>query len=118
MDTDTELAQLLTAAVAETPGVTAVYASGSPVRAVVRTLAEAVGAEDGLAPKISVHRHQDDSLTIGVTIGVSAGTPVPATTRLVGDAVRGVLLTQAAETPVREIDVRVCRIDERAVPEG
>ncbi|MGK9148103.1 hypothetical protein KXS11_10810 [Plantibacter flavus] len=109
---DLELAQDLTALVAETPGVTAVYASGSPIRAVLHAVVDAVGSAGDDAAKVAVTRHRDGSLTVDATISVDSGAPVPATLRLVGDAVRGHLLTQPDSAPVREIDVRVCRIED------
>lgn len=114
MDTDAALSQQLTAVVAATPGVTTVYASGSPIRAVLRTVADAVGRDDEEATKVAVRRGADGALTIGVTIGVTDGAPVPATLRLVGDAIHGVLATSMEGTPIREIDVRVCRIEDAA----
>jgi len=114
MDTDAALSQQLTAAVAATPAVTTVYASGSPIRAVLRTVADAVGRDDEEPTKVAVRRGADGALTIGATIGVTDGAPVPATLRLVGDAIRGVLATSMAGTPIHEIDVRVCRIEDAA----
>ena len=114
MDTDAALSQQLIAVVAATPGVTTVYASGSPIRAVLRTVADAVGRDDDKPTKVAVGRGADGALTIGVTIGVTDGAPVPATLRLVGDAIRGVLATSREGTPIHEIDVRVCRIEDAA----
>ncbi|SMQ60757.1 hypothetical protein SAMN06295909_0493 [Plantibacter sp. VKM Ac-1784] len=114
MDTDAALSQQLTAVVAATPGVTTVYASGSPIRAVLRTVADAVGRDDDGPTKVAVGRGADGALTIGATIGVTDGAPVPATLRLVGDAIRGVLATSMEGTPIHEIDVRVCRIEDAA----
>lgn len=110
MDTEVELSRLLTAAVAETPGVTAVYATGSPIRAVLRVAAGAFGREDEPA-KVAVTRG-DDGVAVGVTIGVTDGAPVPTTLRLVGDAVRAVLLERDDAATITGIDVRVCRIEE------
>ena len=114
MDTDAALSQQLTAVVAATPGVTTVYASGSPIRAVLRTVADVLGRDDEEPTKVAVGRGADGALTIGVTIGVTDGAPVPATLRLVGDAIRGVLATSREGTPIQEIDVRVCRIEDAA----
>lgn len=114
MDTDAALSQQLTAVVASTPGVTTVYATGSPIRVVLRTVADAVGPDDEESAKVAVGREADGALTIGVTIGVTDGAPVPATLRLVGDAIRGVLATSREGTPIHEIDVRVCRIEDAA----
>ncbi|KQQ52598.1 hypothetical protein [Plantibacter sp. Leaf314] len=115
MDTEVELSRLLTTAVAATPGVTAVYASGSPVRAVLRVATEAFGREDEPA-KVAVTRGDDGAVVVRVTIGVTDGTPVPATTRLVGDAIRSVLLKRDGAAAITGIDVRVCRIEEGAAP--
>ncbi|WP_285026889.1 hypothetical protein [Plantibacter sp. ME-Dv--P-122b] len=114
MDTEAALSQQLNAVLAATPGVTTVYASGSPIRAVLRTVADAVGRTDEAPTKVAVGRGVDGALTIGVTIGVTDGTPVPTTLRLVGDAIRGVLATSMAGTPIHGIDVRVCRIEDAA----
>jgi hypothetical protein len=75
MDTDAALSQQLTAVVAATPGVTTVYASGSPIRAVLRTVADAVGRDDEEPTKVAIGRGADGALTIGVTIGVTDGAP-------------------------------------------
>ncbi|MBF4567556.1 hypothetical protein ITJ57_02155 [Plantibacter sp. VKM Ac-2880] len=113
MDTEVELSRLLTTAVAATPGVTAVYASGSPIRAVLRVAAEVFGREDEPA-KVTVAREDDGAVVVGVTIGVTDGAPVPTTMRLVGDAVRAVLLERDGAATITGIDVRVCRIEEGA----
>lgn len=116
MNTDLELSQHLTAVVSSTPGVTAVYASGSPIRAVLRAVADAVSHDGDDAAKVSVTRDRDGSLSVGVTVSVCADKPVPETMRLVGNAVRGFLLTQPGDAPViREIDVQACRIEEPEV---
>lgn len=113
MNADLELSQQLTAIVTATPGVTAVYASGSPIRAVLRAVADAVSHDGDDAAKVSVTRHRDDSISVGVTVSVCADQPVPTTMRLVGDAVREFLLMQPGDLPViREIDVQACRIEE------
>lgn len=116
MNTDLELSQHLTAVVASTPGVTAVYASGSPIRAALRAVADAVSHDGDDAAKVSVSRDRNGSLSVGVTVSVCADKPVPETMRLVGNAVRGFLLTQPGDAPViREIDVQACRIEEPEV---
>lgn len=118
MNDDLELSQQLTAIVAATPGVTTVYAAGSPIRAMLRTVADAVSHDGDDAAKVAITRHRDGSRSVGVTVGVHAGFPVPATMRLVGDAVRGFLLTQpgTGQAVLREIDVQVCRIEDADVP--
>lgn len=113
MSSDLDLSQELTAIVAATPGVTTVYASGSPIRAMLRTVADAVSHDADDAGKIAVTRDHDGALAVSVIIGVDAGTPVPATMRRVGDAVREFLLAQPGAAPtIGRIDVQASRIEE------
>jgi len=111
MSTDLELSQQLTTVVAATPGVSTVYAAGSPIRAVLRAVADAVSHDGDDAARVSVGRGHDGVLSIGVTIGVHAGEPVPTTLRLVGDTVQDYLRAYPVTPEVATIDVQACRIE-------
>ncbi|RFA12580.1 hypothetical protein B7R21_09540 [Subtercola boreus] len=77
MTTDSDLAQSLTAAVAATSGVTAVF----PVKAILHAATEGIaGALDLPAPDVLVDvNRSEDVVTVTAHIGTSAGAPTPET---------------------------------------
>ena len=88
-----------------------VYPAAPLVRAIAAELVAHASGEDVDEARVVVERTADGSVSVVVTIGISAGHPVPDVLRCVGDAVRASLTERDPDGVPPAIDVKASRID-------
>jgi hypothetical protein len=111
------LSATLTEVALATPGVIAVYPTGSLAHTALRQVAALTSDVAADSARVAITRDSSGTLAISINIGVAVTHPVPDTLRAVADAIRihlSATETSIAEPSVAEPSVAAPAIEVRA----